>query len=139
MSVLEEKRACAPRGRVRDAWPVAVVAAAAAALVWCLATLVASVDLTVRTGSGSQPVNVVSVIVTSIVVTLAGAGLLQVLDRRTRRGLAIWTWVALTVLAMSLTGPLAATSPAAGVTLVALHLLVGGVVIVGLRARHPGR
>lgn len=127
------------QGRWRDDWPVAVTAAGAAALVWSLVTQVASVDLTVHAGSGPQDVNVGSVVVASLVVALVGAGLLRVLQRRAQRGLAIWTGVGVAVLAVSLVGPMGATSASAGGCLALLHLVVGAVVIVGLRMRHGGR
>lgn len=126
-------------GRWSDDWPVAVTAAGVAALVWCLVTQVASVDLAVREGSGVREVNLVSVVVTALVVALAGAGFLRVLQRRTRRGLAIWTVVAVVVLVLSLVGPAGAVSWSAGLGLAMLHLVVGMMVIVGLHIRHGRR
>ncbi|HEX5088824.1 MAG TPA: DUF6069 family protein [Nocardioides sp.] len=135
MSQLIEERTEQRMRRWRDDWPVAVVAAAAAAVVWVLATQVASVDLAVRSGSGTQHVNVVSVIVTAVVVAMAGAGLLRFLERRTARPLTTWTAIASIVWALSLVGPLGARSAAAGLWLAALHVVVGAVVVVGLRRR----
>jgi len=83
MSQLVSERTEQRTRRWRDDWPVAVVAADAAAVVWVLATQVASVDLAVRSGSGTQQINVVSVVVTAVVVAMAGAGLLRFLERRT--------------------------------------------------------
>lgn len=135
MSQLVEERTEQPTRRWRDDWPVAVVAAGAAAVVWVVATQVASVDLAVRAGSGTQHVNVVSVIVTALVVATAGAGLLRFLERRTAQARTIWTAIAVSVLAVSLTGPLGARSVEAGLWLAALHVVVGSVVVVGLRRR----
>jgi hypothetical protein len=87
------------------------------------------VELTVR----SQPVNLVSVIVTAVVVTLAASGLLRFLQARTPRGRAIWTAIAGAVAVASLTGPLGADSLQAGLSLVSLHAVVASVVLVGLR------
>jgi hypothetical protein len=127
------------RSRWRDDWPVAVTAAGAAALVWCVVTRVAAVDLAVHSRTGVQEVTVVSVVVTALVVALAGAGLLRVLERRSRRGPAIWTGVAVAVLAVSLLGPLGAVSLSAGLCLALMHVVVGAVVIGLLRVRHAGR
>lgn len=139
MSQLIEKRTEVRAGRWRDDWPVAVTAAVAAAAVWVLATQLASVDLTVRSGSGTQHVNVVSVIVTSVVVALVAGWLLRLLERRTPRGRTIWTVVAVAIWVLSLAGPLGARSLAAGLWLALLHLVVGSVVIVGLRRLHTDR
>lgn len=121
-----------PRPRVGADGAVALMAAAAAALVWACAR-VSDLHLEVRSGSGTTEVTVVSVIVTTLVVAIAGAGLLRVLERRTARGLRTWTIIAAAVWALSLLGPLSATRPAAGLVLAGLHLIVGAVVILGLR------
>ena len=115
---------------------VAVVAAPAAAVVWTVARA-AGIDLVVRTGGGTSEVNLVSVVVTSLVVALAGAALLRLFERRTANGLRSWTIVAICVWAVSLLGPLSATTVSAGVVLAALHLVVGAVVVLGLRRTHP--
>jgi hypothetical protein len=118
---------------------VALLAAGAAALVWVVATQAGGVDLAVRSGSGTQHITVVSVVVTTLVVTLAAAGLLRILERRTTRGWAIWTAIAGSVWVVSFAGPLGARSVSAGLVLAALHLLVGAVVVVGLRRHHADR
>jgi hypothetical protein len=114
---------------------VAVAAAGLAALAWAVARA-AGVELTVRAGTGTREVNLVSVVVTSLVVAIAGAGLLRVLERRTTQGRRAWTAVATAVWALSLLGPLSATESSAGLVLAGLHLLVGAVVIAGLRRTH---
>jgi hypothetical protein len=133
MGQLVEERTEVRVRRWRDDWPVAVTAAVAGAVVRVLATQVASVDLAVRSGSGTQHVNVVSVIVTALVVAMAGVGLLRFLERRTERGRTTWTAVAVAVWVLSLAGPLGARSLAAGLSLAAMHVVVGAVVVVGLR------
>jgi hypothetical protein len=127
--------AVAPRVAKKDDGAVALVAAGAAALVWACARA-AGLHLEVTSGSGTTDVNVVSVVVTTMVVAIAGAGLLRVLERRTTRGLRVWTIVAVTVWALSFLGPLSATRPATGLVLAGMHLLVGAVVVVGLRRTH---
>jgi hypothetical protein len=77
------------------------------------------------------------VAIVSLLAGLAAWVLFAVLDRFTSRATPIWTAIAATVLALSLTGPFGATSITAGITLACLHLLVGGVIIFGLRASDP--
>jgi hypothetical protein len=81
----------------------------------------------------------VSVVVTALVVAVTAAGLLRVLERRTAGALRVWTGIALAVWVVSFAGPAGASSWSAGLTLAALHLVVGAVVIAGLRLRHVGR
>lgn len=125
-------------GSWRDDWPVAAVAAGAAAAVWVAATA-AGVDLVVGSGAGTREVGLVSVVVTAVVVAVAGAGLLRVLERRTPAARRVWTGIALAVWLVSFAGPAGARSLSAGLVLVVLHVVVGGVVIVGLRRRHVRR
>ncbi|MCD4524341.1 DUF6069 family protein [Nocardioides sp. cx-173] len=126
------------RGRWRDDWPVAAVAAVAAALVWAVAR-VAGVEIEVGSGSDAQEVGPVSVVVTALVLAVVGAALLRLLERRTPRALGVWTAIALAVCAVSLAAPAGAETPAAGLTLAVMHVAVGAVVILGLRRRRAGR
>jgi len=130
-----EDRTQVRRRRWRDDWPVAVAAAGAAAAVWVAADL-AGVDLAVRSGSGTQHVGLASAIITALVVAMAAAGLLRLLERRTPRALAIWTAIAGAVWVVSFSGPLGARSLSAGLSLAAMHLAVGAVIVVGLRRRR---
>jgi hypothetical protein len=120
-----------PRRRTRA---LAVVAATAATFtVWSVAVPFAGVDLTVRAGSGVQPVGPVAVVVTTVLAGLAGWGLLAALERFVRPAVTVWTVVAVAVLVVSLAGPLGATSAAGIGTLVAMHLAAGAVLIPILR------
>ncbi|KQS98582.1 DUF6069 family protein [Cellulomonas sp. Leaf395] len=112
-------------------WLVAVVATALALAVWVLAVPVAGVDL--AAGAPAQTVGAASVVLVTLVATLGAWGVRTLLRRRTA---AAWWLTCGTVLAVSLLGPLGGTSPAAVGTLVALHLVVGTTVAVGL---HPRR
>jgi hypothetical protein len=132
MSGLVQEQTSELVGTWRDDVTVAAVAAGAGALVWVVARAL-GVDLAVRSGSGTREIGLVSVIVTAVVVTLAAGGLLRVLARRTARAGRVWTGVALAVLVVSLAGPASAATWSAGMALAAMHLAVGGVVIVGLR------
>jgi|tagenome__1003787_1003787.scaffolds.fasta_scaffold19992785_1 hypothetical protein len=125
-------------GTWHDDWPVAVVAAAGAGAVWVVATL-AGVDVAVGSGSSSRDIGLVSVVVTAVVVAVAAGVLLRLLERRTARGRLTWTAIAVAVWVVSFAGPTGAASSSAALTLVALHLVVGAVVVVGLLRRHPER
>ena len=138
MSGLVQEQATRRVGAWQDDVSVAVVAAGGAALVW-VATRALGVDLAVDSRSGSRDIGLVSVIVTAMVVALAAGGLLRVLERRTARAGRVWTGLALAVLVASLAGPAGAATPSAGLALAAMHLVVGAVVIVGLRRRIAGR
>ena len=125
----------APRPPVAADAAVALMAAAAAVLVWACARI-SDLDLVVKSGSGTTVVTVGSVIVTTLVVAAAGVGLLRLLERRTAKALPVWTMVAVTVWALSFLGPLSATRPSTGLVLAGLHLLVGATLILGLRRTH---
>ena len=138
MSETVQDHAVQAVGTWRDDWPVAVVAAGAAAVVWVGGT-VAGVDVAVRSGSSSRDVGLLSVVVNAVVVGAAGAGLLSILERRTPGARRVWTAVAMAVWVVSLAGPAGARTVPAGLTLAAIHLVVGAVVIIGLRRRHADR
>ena len=114
---------------------LAAVAAGLAATAW-VGARAAGIVLEVRSGSGTSDVNVVSVVVATLVVSIVGAALLRMLERRTAQALQIWTMMAAVVWAASSLGPLSATRLPAGLVLAGLHLLVGAVVIAGLRRVH---
>jgi Family of unknown function (DUF6069) len=115
-------------------------ATAAAVAIWVVATL-AGAELTVSFGAGQpiQKVTVVNVVVAALVGSLAGWGLLALLRRFTTNARAIWTVIAIFFALLSLGGPLSTiASTGTRVALVAMHLTVATVVIVGLR-RTRGR
>lgn len=108
-------------------------AAVAALLVWSIAVPVAGVELLARSGSGTQEVGGGQVLVVTGIVGLAGWALLEVLERRAQNPIRTWTIAALTVLALSLVGPLGASTSGAALSLLALHLVTAAVLIIGLR------
>ena len=114
---------------------IAVIGATVGALaLWLVETRLIGVDLAVRTGDVVQPVTGVSVVATALVAGLAATLSAWLLTRLApRRCRTVWTVLASAVLLVSLLGPLGATSPAAVVSLVALHLLVGLTLLLGLR------
>jgi hypothetical protein len=110
-------------------------AVAAAVLGWALLAPVAGLDLTVTVGTGQQRLGVVAVIAATLVTGLVGWGLRALLDRLTGRARTVWTVIATIVLALSLLGPVgSAVGGGTVAALIGLHLLVGLVLLLGLRA-----
>lgn len=111
----------------------AVGAAVAAALVvWVVAAPVLRVDLAVPSGTQTMQIGVGLVIVNALVAALAGWALLALLERFTSRPRTVWTVVAVLTLLVSFNGPLVAAgaaSTATKLTLAAMHLAVGAVLI----------
>ncbi|MFI1197325.1 DUF6069 family protein [Micromonospora sp. NPDC020750] len=115
----------------RRARALAVLAATGAThAVWYAATGPAGIDVEVRSGTGPQPVGPGAVAAATLLAGLAGWALLALLERRTRRARGLWTAVAVAVLLLSLAGPVTeGVGTAATVTLLALHLAAGAVLI----------
>ena len=127
--------------RVSPVTPVAVVlgATAAAIAIWAVATT-AGAELTVSFGAGQpiQKITALNVVVAALVGSLAGWGLLALLRRFTAKARSIWTVTAIIAALLSLRGPLSAIASAGTkASLVAMHLAVATVVIVGLRRTTP--
>ena len=109
----------------------------AAVAVWVLAVPLLGLHLVVRFGNASpQSVGIGFVVAASLIASLAGWGLLVMLERRTTRARAIWTGVAIAVLLVSLSLPLVAgTTASTRVALAAMHVAVAAVLIPALRHR----
>ncbi|SDT61166.1 DUF6069 family protein [Jiangella sp. DSM 45060] len=122
------------RGWQRAAW--AVAGATAAAIVPWVVAAIAGADLEVTSVGVTMDVGPALVLAGALTMSLAGWGLLTwLLRRRGGDGRRVWTGVALTVLVLSLGGPLGAEADAdVKVYLVLMHLAVGAVLIPGLRA-----
>jgi hypothetical protein len=130
----------ATRTSSRTPWAAVLGATAAAVAIWIVATL-AGADMNVSFGAGQpiQKVGLVNVVVAALVGSLAGWGLLALLRRFTTNARAIWTVIAIIFGVLSLAGPMSTISSAGTkVSLVAMHLAVAAVTIVGLR-RTKGR
>ena len=94
---------------------------AATATCWTLNVPLGGAELTVRTNG------------TTSVVGLAGWALLALLERFVRRPARVWTVIALTVLVLSLAGPLGSgVGATTKIALVGLHLTVGLVLVPNL-------
>jgi hypothetical protein len=107
----------------------------AAAAVWALAVPGLGVHLMTRFGSGdAQTVGLGLVLTASLMGSLAGLGLLVVLEKVTSRAVTIWTSVAVVVLLASLSLPLVAgTTTSAKGALALMHVAVASVLIATFR------
>ncbi|SFP71315.1 hypothetical protein SAMN05660464_4033 [Geodermatophilus dictyosporus] len=104
--------------------------AAAAALVWVVAVPLLGADVRVATGGQAQEPGPGAVVAAAVVAGLLGAALLGVLLRSARRPVPVWRAVALTVLVLSLGGPLSSGQDTTSVAvLVTLHLAVAAVLV----------
>ncbi|HLU28827.1 MAG TPA: DUF6069 family protein [Glycomyces sp.] len=116
---------------------ITVIAAPAAALaLWTLAVPVGGVDLVAASGGEAMTVGPVATAVAAAVAGLLGWAFLAVLERFTERSGRIWVVTALVVLVVSIPlGPLGGEGAAAVAVLALLHVVVGAVVIPGLRRK----
>ena len=111
-------------------------ASVAALFIWVVQGPLTGVDLIVRTGDGRTTVGPVAVVGVSLAVGLAGWAALAVLERNTARARRVWLVVAVAVLLLSFAGPLtSATSAAVVGPLLAMHAVVGTILIAGLSRR----
>lgn len=117
--------------RRRTRLTAVAAATLAATATWVIAVPLLGVETTVDGWDGdTMSVTIGQVIVMALAASLAGWGALAVLERSTRRAGRVWATTASVVLVGSLAAPAtAATSTAGAVTLVALHLVVGAVLI----------
>jgi hypothetical protein len=128
MTIIQEVPTMTARSWQRRLAATSLMATTAAVTVWAVAEL-AGVHLAVRSGGEVRPVGLGSVIVVSLLAAVAG-GLTHRLASRWARGHRVWQVVAAVVLVLSLTGPLGATSMAAGAALAGMHVLVGSTVVL---------
>lgn len=133
MSTITTTRDTTPVRR-RTVRALAVVAAALAAMVvWALVEVVAGIDVWApATGAGdAHAIGPGNVAAAAAVASLAGWGLLALLERLTARAAAVWTACAVLALLASLGAPLTGEgiSAANRTVLVLLHLTVGTVIV----------
>lgn len=127
--------------KVRRRAVCVMAAVAAGALTWVVAVPLVGVHLVVEPAEGrAQDVGLGMVIATTLMASVAGWGLLALLERITPlRARTTWNLVAGGVLIVSLAGPLVAASDTAAVTtLMLLHLVVGLVLMIGMRHSTDG-
>jgi len=122
-----------PRNLVRALGVIG--AALGAAAVWAIAVPGLGLHLAVKFGTGpSQAVGIDLVLISAVGGSLAGWTVLALLEWRTRRGLTIWTVLAVAGVILSLSAPLitGANLPTK-ITLPLMHLAVGAVLIPFMR------
>jgi len=110
-------------------------ATVAAVAVWSIEVPLLGIGLQTQYGNAApQGVGIASVVVSSLAASLAGWGLLAILERRFARARVIWTAIAIAVLLASLSVPLSAgATTTAKVSLAMMHLAVAAVLIPTLR------
>jgi len=113
-------------------WVTVLGGMAAGIAAWTVIHPFMGVDLEVKTGGSTQQVSQLGVALTALFVGFAGWATVSALERFTRRPRTAWTIVAGVVLALSLLGPLGAVTAGGKVGLLVLHLVVGGILLVGL-------
>lgn len=135
-----EPTAADPVGRRRRGRAITVAVAVLAAIVIRLTAEMADADMvTAFEGQDPMNVNLALVISTSLLVGLASWAALAILERLTSHAATAWTALAVVVLLLSF-GPvfLADVTSGTRVTLALTHLIVGVVLIGGMRRTFSG-
>ena len=107
----------------------------AAVAVWAVEVPLLGIRLQTQFGNAApQSVGIDAVVLSSLAASLAGWGLLAILEKRFARARTIWTGIAIAVLLASFSVPLfAGTTTTTKVALAMMHLAVGAVLIPTLR------
>ncbi len=108
--------------------------------IWLAAVQLLGVDLQVAQPSGRPPAQITLplVLVTALAASLAGWGLLALLERLTRRARTIWTVTAVVALVASFAPLLAPGTPTTSrVVLGLMHLAVAAILIPALARGAP--
>src|SRR3984893_5175373 len=107
----------------------------AAVAVWMIQVPLLGIHLLTRFGNAApQSVGIDAVVLSSLAGSLAGWGLLAILERRFARARTIWTGIAIAVLLASFSLPVSAgTTATTKVALAMMHLAVAAVLIPALR------
>jgi hypothetical protein len=116
---------------------VVLGAVLATVVLWLLAEVVLGTDLRAPAMDGAgdnQDVNVGAVIISALVASVVGWGVLALLERFTRRGWLVWTVLATVVAVISLGGPFSGSGVSTGnrLWLAAMHVAVAAILIPGL-------
>lgn len=106
------------------------------AVIWLIATAL-GVDFVLTDSTGTGVVDLPTTVIFTVIFGLLGWGSLALLERFTRRGLAIWTVLAVAVVLASMV-PIFLVQATTGtqVALVLIHLAVGAALIPAAR-RYP--
>ena len=107
----------------------------AAVAVWVVEVPFLGIRLQTQFGNTApQDVGIVLVVISALAGSLAGWGLLALLERRYARARTIWTWIALAFLLVSFSAPFSAgTTTTTKFALAMMHLAVAAVLIPTLR------
>ena len=105
-------------------------ATAAALVVWAVARLL-GIELNVELGGEVRQVGPVDVVIATVLAGLAAWAVLSILARSPRT-IRWWPFVGSTGIAVSMLGPSYLAHGADAVALIAMHLVVGAVVVWGL-------
>ncbi|GAB2623330.1 DUF6069 family protein [Pseudactinotalea suaedae] len=117
-------------------WMVPLLAVAGALLVWALGQLAGVGTVAVDTGAALQTVTITSVVAASLLAALAGWGARAVIGRigkNPTRAQRIWLVLSGVALLASLLGVAGAVTTGALVVLATEHVVVGLIVMLGLR------
>lgn len=113
---------------------VVVTAVVAGLVIWAITRLILGHDL-MTTSNGNDDATAISPVAVGAESLIAGMiawGVLVLLERFASRAGCFWLIIAVVVLAISLLGPLAlASGTGSKVALIALHLVVGAILIAG--------
>ena len=124
--------------RRRPLWPTLAATTGAALVAWF--PLSRMVDLEVTAGDTTRIVGGASVGVSALVVAFAALGFARVLRSRARRPRRVFVITGVAILVLSLVSPLAqAVTTGAALSLLALHLVVGAVVLALVPRRLPSQ
>lgn len=119
---------------VRVRRTVTVIGAAVLAMiVWTICVPALGIELVAGSGASTQRVGPAAVAVVPLIAGALAWTLLAALEKVRTIGRRIWLVIGCVVLALSLVGPITmATSVGALITLLAMHLIVGTTLLVGL-------
>jgi len=111
-------------------------------LVWAIAVPLAGLELVAGSGSTAQVIGTASIVFAVVVAGLVAWGVLALLERFTKTSVRTFAVVGWTVLVLSLLGPvLMGAVGAVLVVLLAMHLVTGAALVIGLplagRRRRP--
>ena len=104
-----------------------------ALVVWLVITGLGRITPVVPIGNEPRPVTLAAVLGSAVIGSLIGIIVLRLLERLTTKALLTWTVMAAVFSVFSLIAPLGATTGAGIGTLIALHLVVAAITIVGSR------
>lgn len=134
---ITEASAASSGRRPRSAWIRAALSAAtalaAALIAWVLAAPVGGIELVASTGGVQpQPVGPPQIVIAVLVGSAGAAAVSALIGRFARHARGLWLGVSITVGALSLAGPPLSAAGASMLVLMLLHVVVGGILIVGL-------